>query len=63
MITEYKASENTTVIVAQRRQRQGWESFTIYSDADDAFVSYHKVHNTQAEAEERAAKLIKKFAR
>lgn len=64
MKTEYKASKNTTVVVAKRNQGRGWESFTIYSDAETRpFVSYVEQHATRAEAEARAARLVAKFSR
>jgi hypothetical protein len=59
----YEINENITVVVAQCRQGQGWESFTIYSDPEDRFISYHKIHATRAEAEDRAIVLIAKFSK
>lgn len=61
MTTEVQVTANTTVVVAERQNGRGWESFTVYSDSEDTFVSYHEQHATQAEAEARAARLIAKF--
>jgi hypothetical protein len=63
-IIETKVTENTTVVIAKRIAGGGWDSFTMYSDADTKpFVSGHITHETKKEAVARAARLVAFYRR
>lgn len=61
MTTYTQISDTTTLVVAERRQARGWEVFTVYEDAEDRFVSYHRTFSERAPADDYAMLVLQKL--